>query len=367
MKICFVAEANSAHIEKWCGYFLGRGHEVHVISFTPGDIPGAVIHHLDLGLSGEEGDLSKLKYLTQGRRIRKLVEEIRPDVVNVHYATSYGAAVALSGLKGYVLSVWGSDVYDFPKKSFLHNSLLRYSLAHADCIMSTSRAMAKETRHYTDKKILITPFGVDTEFFTPKRRSRLPGFVDERFIIGTAKKLEPKYGIDDLLRAAAIIREKRPGIDLRLMIAGTGTHEEEYKKLSEELGLAERTAWRGFISREEVAKLWANLDVAVIPSTLDSESFGVAAVEAEASGVPVVISDVPGLMEATRPGYTALVVRRQNPEQLADELIRLHDDPELRSRLGRNGRRYVQKRYEYEECFAAIEGYLTAASEHRFT
>ena len=60
-----------------------------------------MIHHLDLGLSGEEGDLSKLKYLTQGRRIRKLVEEIRPDVVNVHYATSYGAAVALSGLKGY--------------------------------------------------------------------------------------------------------------------------------------------------------------------------------------------------------------------------------------------------------------------------
>ena len=56
MRICFVAEANSVHIEKWCRWFLSRGHEVHVISFTPGDIPGAKIHLMDVGLSGEESD-----------------------------------------------------------------------------------------------------------------------------------------------------------------------------------------------------------------------------------------------------------------------------------------------------------------------
>ena len=358
MRICFLAEANSAHIEKWCRYFLSEGHEVHVISFTQGEIPGARIHWIDLGLDGSEGDMAKLKYLGQSRKVRKLVNEISPDIVNVHYATSYGAVAALSGLKDYVLSVWGSDIYDFPGKSPAHLALLKYSLNHAGIIFSTSRAMARETRLYTKKEIRITPFGVDTSFFTPKRRKRLPEFVDGRFMIGTVKKLEPKYGIDVLLRAAAIFRRKRPDVNLRLMIAGTGTHEEEYKKLAEELGLSERVTWTGFLSQDEAADLWASLDVAVVPSVLDSESFGVSAVEAEASGVPVITSDVPGLMEATRPGYTALTVKRQDPEALAEALIQMYDDPVLRGRLGQNGRKYVQKRYEYKDCFQRIEAYL---------
>ena len=191
-----------------------------------------------------------------------------------------------------------------------------------------------------------------------RRPANLPEFVDGRFMIGTVKKLEPKYGIDVLLRAAAIFRRKRPDVNLRLMIAGTGTHEEEYKKLAEELGLSERVTWTGFLSQDEAADLWASLDVAVIPSVLDSESFGVSAVEAEASGVPVITSDVPGLMEATRPGYTALTVKRQDPEALAEALIQMYDDPVLRGRLGQNGRKYVQKRYEYKDCFQRIEAYL---------
>ena len=354
MRICFVAEANSAHIEKWCRFFLAEGYEVHVISFTKGEIPGAELHLLDLGLEGEESDLAKLKYLTQGRRIRRLIREIDPDYVSVHYVTSYGAAVALSGLRGYALSVWGADIYDFPRKSAFHRILTKYSLSRADCLFSTSRAMAREIRKYnTKKKIEITPFGVDTELFSPAKRTRKKD--DGVFQIGLVKKLDPKYGVDILLQAAAMIRKKRPEIDLRLVIAGTGPAEEEYHALAETLGLRECVTWTGFISQERAALVWADSDVAVIPSTLDSESFGVAAVEAEASGVPVVISDIPGLMEATRTGYTSLVVKRKNPEALAEAILRLYDDPELHGRLGRNGRRYAVTRYEYRRCFRHIE------------
>ena len=355
MRICFLAEANSAHIEKWCRYFLSEGHEVHVISFTQGEIPGARIHWIDLGLEGEESDLAKLKYLTQGRRIRKLLKEIDADVVNVHYATSYGAAVALSGYRGYALSVWGADIYDFPNKSVLHRLLLKYSLSRAECLFSTSRAMARETRKYNRKKrIEITPFGVDVELFSPSKRSA----VDRHFRIGIVKKLDPKYGIDVLLHAAAIIRSRRPEIGLSLVIAGTGPAEEEYHALAETLGLSDCVTWTGFIPQEEAARVWADSDIAVIPSTLDSESFGVAAVEAEACGVPVVISDIPGLMEATRPGYTSLVVKRKDPEALAEAILRLHDDPVLCRRLGRNGRKYAVERYEYLRCFRHIEACL---------
>ena len=361
MKICLVAEANSAHIEKWCGYFLSRGHEVHVISFTQGDIPGTVVHWIDLGLEGEESDLAKLKYLTKGRKIRKIIREIAPDVVSVHYATSYGASVALSGFRGYSLSVWGADIYDFPRKSALHRALARYSLSKADVLFSTSRAMAKEARKYNkDKKIEITPFGVDTELFSPAARTRAE---DGIFRIGLVKKLDPKYGIDVLLQAAAKIRTDRPEINLQLVIAGTGPAEQEYHALAEKLGLSDRVVWTGFIPQAEAARVWADSDLAVIPSTLDSESFGVAAVEAESCGIPVIISDIPGLMEATRPDHTSLVVRRKDPEALAEAILRMYDDPSLRRRMGENGRKYVLNRYEYHRCFRHIEELLEQQRE----
>ncbi len=370
MRICFLAEANSAHTRKWCRWFLDRGYLVDVVSFTAGEIPGAKVHHIDLGLTGDEGDRAKLRYLTQGPRVRRLVKEIAPDIISVHYATSYGAVAALAGLKGYALSVWGSDIYDFPAKSPLHRILLRFSLSRASMLLSTSRAMAKETRKYTRKPIRITPFGVDTDLFCPAAESRVGegesgGQKGRTYRIGTVKKLEPKYGIDHLLMAAAKLKKDHADLPLQLVIAGKGTAEEEYHRLADKLGIAEYVDWKGYISQEEAARVWASLDIAVIPSTMDSESFGVAAVEAEAAGIPVVISDVPGLMEATRPGYTSLVVQRNDPDALAAAIGELLADEKKRKKMGRYGRRYAVKRYGLVPCFQYIEECLLELKTRR--
>ena len=99
-----------------------------------------------------------------------------------------------------------------------------------------------------------------------------------------------------MIKAVAIIKKTRPEIPIKLRIAGKGEKEEEYKQLAVKLGIADVTTWLGFISQEEAAREWANMDVAVIASTLESESFGGSAVEAEACGTAVIISDIPGLM-----------------------------------------------------------------------
>ncbi len=105
-----------------------------------------------------------------------------------------------------------------------------------------------------------------------------------------------------------------------MRIAGKGPQEESYHKLASELRIDDITYWLGFISQEEAASEWANMDVAIIPSTLESESFGVSAVEAQACGTAVIISDIPGLMEATRPGETSLVVHRNAPNEIASAI-----------------------------------------------
>ena len=360
MKICFIGPANSAHIVKWCRWFAGRGHDVHVVSFSDGKIENAAVHRVDISVNTGGGDLGKLKYLTTGKQIAKIVKEIGPDIVNVHYATSYGIAAALSGIKGYFLSVWGSDIYSFPKKSFLHKALLKYSLKKAKYLFSTSKAMADEAALYTSRKFHITPFGVDMELFDPAKRTRQD---DGKTVLGTVKTLSELYGIDYILRAAALVRKNRPDLDLELRIAGDGPDAEKFKALAEELGIGGITRFLGRITQEEAAKEWADMDMAVIPSIM-YESFGVAAVEAEASGIPVIISDVGGLMEATCPGVSSIVVPRKNAEALAEAIEKLASDPDLRKQMGSEGRKYALENFELNKCFLDIEEqYLRAVSK----
>ncbi len=352
MKICFIAPANNYHTQKWSKWFDKRGHQVYVISFTEGSIEDVVVYVVRTGARPDAKDSSKLKYLLHAREIIRLVDKIKPDIVNVHYASSYGAVTALSGLKGYVLSLWGSDVYDFPKKDILHKYLLKFSLKKAEYIFSTSKAMADEARRYTNKGIDITPFGVDIELFNPNKRVR--SYESDGVIrIGTVKALTPKYGIDCLIKAFALFIQSRKADSVRLEIAGKGECEEQYKRLAHDIGIEDFIIWHGFVTQEKAAEIWANLDIAVVPS--ESESFGVSAVEAQASGTPVIISDIPGLMEATMPEVTSIVFGRGNEKELANIIERLVNDSDCRHEMQQRARQFVSERYEIHKCFSEVE------------
>ena len=360
MIICFVGPANSAHIVKWCRWFTARGHEIHVISFTKGVIQGVDVHLVDISVNTNGNDLSKLRYLFTGKKIKRIINSIKPDIINVHYATSYGAAMALSNIKGYVLSVWGSDIYEFPNKSPLHKYLLKYSLKKAEYLFSTSRAMAKEAAKYTNKQFSITPFGVDVNLFNPNNRSRNES--DREFVVGTVKSLSDVYGINKIIEAVAQIKNNK-SIPIKLRIAGKGPKEEEYRQLAIELGIDDITEWLGFISQKDAAKEWANMDVAIIPSI--SESFGVSAVEAQACGTAVIISDAPGLLEATNPDISSIVVENGDVEGIVEALVFLASHDNIRKTMGERGRQFVENNYEINNCFEQIETLFISICQRR--
>ena len=353
MRICFIGPANSAHIVKWCTWFTKKGHEVHVVSFTPGEIEGTTVHQINIGVDAGGNDIEKIRYLFSGGKIRRAVESISPDVINVHYATSYGAAVALSGLRNYALSVWGSDIYEFPAKSFVHKALLKFSLKKAGRLFSTSSSMAKEAAKYTDRAFDITPFGVDMGLFNPARRCR----QDDRFVIGTVKTLSSIYGIEYILDAATLLISKHPEIKLNVRIAGDGPDSGKLQEHAADLGIDDITTFLGRITQARAAVEYANMDVAVIPS-VHHESFGVSAVEAQACAVPVIISDVDGLMETTKPGESSIVTSKRDARAIASALFDLYSDSELRKKMGECGRKYVSEKYELEKCFIYIENLL---------
>lgn len=349
--ILYIAPSSSTHTKKWCREFIRRGYRIHVASFEGNDIPGVTVHHLRGSSISDKGDLGKLSYLMSASKLSHLIDRLDPDIVHAHYASSYGAITALACKRPYFLSVWGADVYDFPRKSVLHRAFLKFCLKRPTWIMSTSKAMANETNRYTDKKILVTPFGVDMTAFSPEV------CTEERtdFAVGTVKALESKYGIEYLLHGCAIALKIDPAIPLRVRIAGSGSEERRLKQLCDDLGLGGRTEWLGFVDPADVPSVWRSLDMAIVPSQLESESFGVSAVEAQACGIPVIISEIPGLMEATLPGESSIVVPLHDSESIGKAIVHLYKDTSLRRRMGTAAREFVAGRFELNTCFDVVE------------
>jgi len=348
MKVAILSSSTSIHTIQWAKYLVEQGLDIHVISQHaisldwPQDIPVTLLPYK--GFIG---------YFLNTFALRKILKDIQPDVLNVHYASGYGTTARLVNFHPYVLSVWGSDVFEFPYRSFFHKKLLQQNLKSADVIASTSLSMAKQTQLFTDhKKIEITPFGVDLEKFNPSSFDQDANI--QTICIGTVKTLKHVYGIDVLLNALSIvykdIKNEFPEIlnQLNFRIVGGGTDIEELKKLAVELEIDHLTHFTGSVSHEDVPGELNQLDIYVALSR--QESFGVAVVEAQAMGIPVVVSNIGGLPEVVKNGQTGFIVDSENPQQAATAIKKLILDTELRNSMSDQARQFVHTHFSWPSC-----------------
>jgi len=153
--------------------------------------------------------------------------------------------------------------------------------------------------------------------------------------IGFAGKLIPRKGVDELLRASALLPRAR---DWSVTVVGDGPLMPELKALAEQLKLSDRVTFHGFANTSEMPKLLAGFDVVVVPSRLDMRVL--VTIEAMAAGSAVVVSDataVWGPGDLIQDGVTGLVYRSGDPAALARQLCRLLDEPGLLAGLRRSG------------------------------
>jgi len=347
MRLCFLADAKITHTQRWVRFFARQGHEVHLISFREEALPGVMVHPvkrtIPVRISPVASTLGKLGYFTYVRKFKNLIGSIAPDILHAHWATSYGLMGAWSGYHPFVLSTWGSDVFDFPHRSFWHRKLLQYILGRADHLTATSRMLTAETKLYLKnaKEVHTIPFGVDISRFRPLERD-----PDAGVTVGIVKRLEKKYGIDYLIRAFAHIAGDHP--QSKLLIVGDGSEETSLKRLAEELNVRERIHFAGYVDNDAVPEYLNRMDIFVVPSVLSSETFGVAAVEAAACQLPVIASDIGGLPEVVLDGETGFLVPSRDDRAVAERLDRLIADESLRKRMGIAGRRFVEEHYVWE-------------------
>lgn len=360
-RLLMLAPAEVGHTQRWATALAGRGVEVVLATQHPDAAwaPPAGVRVVALPHRGTAG------YFRNVPALRRLLRAERPELLHAHYASGYGTTAALAAWHPWLLSVWGSDVYEFPYTGALQGWWLRQNLKRADAIASTSAAMAGQVRRLTPARgaIAVTPFGIDTTRFAPAPAARAAGEASKGLVIGTVKALAPAYGVDLLLRAFARL-EPRPGAPAAtLLIVGDGPQAAELRALADALGIAARVRFAGAVPHAEVPAWLNRLDVFVAASRI--ESFGVAVLEASACARPVLVSDAGGLPEVVLDGETGLVVPSGDVAALAAALARLVDDAALRQRLGEAGRRHVQQRYEWAGCVDHMLACLQAARDGR--
>ncbi|MGE8659814.1 MAG: glycosyltransferase family 4 protein [Achromobacter sp.] len=353
MKIALLGPAHSIHMIRWANGLADRGVDTHVLSLTHDDgayDPRVSLHRLPWG--------SPQGYLLAAPALRRALRAIGPDLLNTHYATGYGTLARLAGFTPSLLSAWGSDIYAFPYKSGLHRRILRGNLEQATAVAVTGQAMARQVSQFTGRPVHITPFGIDTERFSPAPQATPTD--DRPIVIGTVKALETTYGIDILLQAFAqlvvTLAAQAPATASRLMlkIYGSGSQAQALQAMATRLGIADRTQFLGHIAHSEVPGALRELDVYVALSRMDS--FGVAILEACSCGIPVVVSDADGPAEIVVDGMTGFIVPRLDAGAAAERLRQLVLDPTLCGQLGAAGRAHVQMHYSWQASLDSMLG-----------
>lgn len=348
MKIALLANAESIHTIQWVKYLARQGHQIFVISQNkktnefPSEIPLFILPY-----NGFLGYFLNIRYL------RKILKEVKPDILNAHYASGYGTSARLANFHPYVLSVWGSDVFEFPLRSFLHKYLLKKNLSAADTIASTSRAMCHQTQQFliAGRPISITPFGVDFSKFSRKKTSK----GDQDIItVGTVKTLKHVYGIDILIHSLAkvysLLQQQNSTLAERIKfrIVGGGEDLLKLQQLARNLGIEHILTFVGKVEHDAVPQELAKLDIYVALSR--QESFGVAVLEAQAMGLPVVVSNVGGLPEVVKPGETGYIVETENPDQAAEMILKLILNQQLREDFAMNAENFARQNFSWEAC-----------------
>lgn len=350
MRVVYLADAPYIHTQRWVRHFVDRGWEAHVLSFRPATIPGATVHYID----GFEA-IGKARYVVHARRVRSLVNELRPDLLHALHLTSYGFLAGLSGFQPSIASVWGTDILEAPDLTPLHRWITKHALARAGAVTATGLRLAEATLAYMPegKPVSVIPYGIDLAAFDPMLHERPAR--PSRVVVGTMSRLSPEKGLDHLLRAVGMLRDRGEHVDV--VLAGDGPSRAPLESLAAELALGDRVQFVGEVAHEDVPGVLAGFDVFAMPSTW--EGFGVSALEASAMMLPVVASDVHGIPNVVVDGQTGLLVPPGDAAALADAIGRLAADEELRRRMGKAGRAYVAREYRWEDNAGLMEALYT--------
>jgi glycosyltransferase involved in cell wall biosynthesis len=370
LRLAYVANPYSIHTQRWMRYFIGRGHEVHLIGVSPTRKPlvpstmpsGVVLYDLATQIN-----VRKLRYLVWGFATRRIVHRIQPDILHAHQVAGDGWVGAATGFHPFVVTAWGSDLLVGPERSWIHRRLARWVLGQADYVTCVSKTLATAACALGARpgRTDVVHWGIDTSIFKPSPSNRTlrqqldlsPGPV-----VLSIRALRPLYNSLDIARAIPRVLQKVPDAQF---IVRTYSYDPDllarFQSVAEECGAAAVIQYVGDLPDDDtIADLYRMSDVAVsVPS---SDGTPLSVLEAMACGTSLVVSDLPSLREWITDGRNGLLVPVGNVEALAEAIIQLLRNSQWRAEFRRQNQRLIQERANRQTEMAKMEALYNSLS-----
>ncbi len=311
--------------------------------YTRGELDGMTMHYLPVWKTLSNTPLHPLWFFM----MRRIIKTERPDLINVHSPVPYLADMAAyaAGTIPVVLTYHSGSMIKHDGSRLINTIIgvyekifLRILLYKAAAIVAVSYAFLQKTwpKKLADKMMLIRP-GVDTAYFTP---TPLPVARTITYV-GRIEHTSSWKGIEQLLQAIALVRERCP--DARLELVGSGDAVEHYARRAQELGITDAVTFCGALAGQGLVDAYRRARVIVLPSTSEAEQSSVVLIEAMASGRPVIGTRIGGTPYIVTDSENGLLVPPRDPAALADALERILTDDDLANRLAAGALASAQK------------------------
>ncbi len=332
MRLAFLSIGRHIHTERWIRWFSDRGHECHLLTVQPGPVEGVTVHDITATTGPKP-----LRYALSLVKVRRLLKQIRPDLLNTHFLTGYGYWGRFSGFRPNVLTVWGDDVYVTPFENGLKKRLARLALTGCDAITGDSTDIldvaaglgADPARSF---RVL---WGVDFEIFRPGKDMQWrqsQGFADDHLVYFSPRSYtQPYYNIDVIIKAAAVVKEREPRA--RFLFSGYEGDPGPFRRRAAAAGIEDVMAMVGRLSHRDFATAIKSSDVCISVPSVDATA--VSLLEAMSCASGIIISSLPSSMEWISDGKSGLVVEPRDVQGLAEAMLRYADDPEFLASAGK--------------------------------
>ncbi|HUF37993.1 MAG TPA: glycosyltransferase [Anaerolineales bacterium] len=278
------------------------------------------------------------------------IRRMAPDITHLHFPYPVGELGQLLGGRGrpYVVT-YHSDVVRQQAVLRMYMPVLNRVLDGAARILPTSENYIRSSPFLRARRerCSVVGLGVDPRRFSGAGSLVAPAEIPTVLFVGRHRYYK---GVDDLIRAMV-------GVRARLLVGGDGPMRAHWERLAAEVGLGARAVFTGEVSDADLPGLYASADVFVLPANSRAEAFGQVLLEAMASGLPCVTTELgTGTSFVVRDGETGLVVPSHAPEALRIAISDLLEDPGRRAGMGAAGRTRVLDAFTPERMVARVQG-----------
>ncbi|MDQ3811668.1 MAG: glycosyltransferase family 4 protein [Chloroflexota bacterium] len=357
------------HVAHLAEQFYASGHEVHIIAPSSDDetepaVSGASpVHRIGRVVSiPANGSVARITLsLRAYLQTKRLLQAENFDLIHLHEPML--PALPLTVLRhSSTTNVGTFHAYrNSPLAYFYSKPIVRPFFRKLHGHIAVSTAARDFVGEYFPADYRIIPNGIDFDRFH-RRYPPLEALRDDRPTVLFVGRLEKRKGLRFLLRAWPTVLARHPRA--RLVVVGRGRALEGYRRFAARQGWsASNVVFEGYVPGEDLPRYYQAADVFCAPNT-GQESFGIVLLEAMAAGAPIVASDIAGYRDVVSHGENGWLVRPQDAQAIAEAIIRLLDDPDLRARTALAGQAHARA-YDWPRVAEQVLDYYDYVLERR--